>query len=354
MALTKAQQKIVSDAAYRLGIPRNFALGVVDKESAGRAFWTIRGQKLPSIRIEGHYFYRLLPKALRAKAVELGLASRKVGAVKNPKNMAARYDLLDKMAELDLDAAYKSISIGIGQVMGEHAVRLGYIGVPGSPPPSVQMFQAACASFDAQVMQFLSFIATDKACLKAAQDFDYKAFTRIYNGRNGVKNGYHTELEQYVLSYEGGYKQSHGYENRIKALGYEDVRAFQKAHGLTVDGLVGPITRSVLVKEEAEAKKAKNKPNVLAGAATGGAVITVAAGAAGENTEAVTDTIETVITAVEAAKPIIEPAASVVLPALAVLPKVLIVVGCLVMIGVAGWILWRVYKEHLNAKETDV
>lgn len=343
MALTKAQQQIVADAAYRLGIPRAFALGVVDKESAGRAFWSVKGVKLPSIRIEGHYFYKYLPKDKRADAVRLGLASPKAGVVKNPGTMSARYAMLDRMAEIDIEAAYKSISIGIGQVMGTWAQRLGY----NSVVYAVSMFQSACVSFDNQVLQFLSFIATDKQCLKAAQDYDFKTFARIYNGPNYKKNNYDTELAAYVLAYrDGDGRVSHDYTGRVVALGYKDVKDFQHQKGLVVDGLVGDITRGAIIEAEAAAKKAKDKGTNNAIVVGAGSATVVAGGAVAENPDAIMGTVETVKQAVDAVKPIVEPAVPVLLPIIASLPKVLVLLGCIAAIGVAGYIIWRVYQSY--------
>jgi lysozyme len=62
---------------------------------------------------------------------------------------------------------------------------------------------------------------------------------------------------------------------RLKALGHKEptavaaVLAFQKAHGLKVDGLVGPATRSTLIRAE-ETKRAGQSS--VAGGATGGVV----------------------------------------------------------------------------------
>ena len=330
MALTKDQQTTVRDAAYRLGIPAAFALGIVDKESAGRAFYKVNGQNLPSIRIEGHYVYRLLKnnKPLRDKAVKMGLANPKVGGLKNPSTIAARYTLLDRIiAVVGGEIAYQSISIGIGQVMGTHYKRLGYAS-------ATQMFQAATASFDGQVMQMLSFIATDKKCLKAVQDFAYKAFALIYNGPK-AKSSYWTELEEFVSFYNDGGSTVVKQPNktalaleRIKVLGFESIMQFQSARGLKVDGIVGPLTTAEIDEAEDERKKqaqapAKSAIKVVTGAAGAGATVIAA-----ENP----DLLSSVIPIVQVIAPFGGKA-------------VLLIAGAAIVVAVAV-IAWNVWKNR--------
>lgn len=303
MALTKAQQATVREQAERLGIPAEFALGIVDKESAGRAFYTVNGEKLPAIRIEGHYFWRLLGAGIkRDLAVSKGLAAKSAGKIKNPPTMAGRYAQLAQMEEIDREHAIQSISIGIGQVMGENYKRLGY-------SSAVAMLQAATDSFDNQVEQMLKFIATDNRLVVAANNYDYETFGRIYNGPNYKKNRYAEDLKAFVDKWlgfgsvqEGSNVPAVDYTARVKALGYANIKAFQTARGLAVDGIVGPITREAIVACEEEAKKRNNEAIVNAGKAAGGAVVVGAGTIAVENADSIGSAVETI----EAAKPAIE------------------------------------------------
>ena len=75
---------------------------------------------MPLIRWEGHYFYQRVPRGLRRRALEEGLAHPNAGGVKNPKSQQGRYDLLERAKRVDEAAALSSCSWGLGQVMGAH------------------------------------------------------------------------------------------------------------------------------------------------------------------------------------------------------------------------------------------
>lgn len=342
MALTKAQINVVSEQAFRLGISTPWALAVVDKESAGRAFYTVKGEKLPSIRIEGHYFWRLLgPGPKRDRAVREGLANRKAGVVKNPSTMAGRYAMLDRMTAIDVEVAYQSISIAIGQVMGENFKRIGY-------QSATAMFQAATASFDNQAAQMLSFIATDRKLVAAIQNHDYHTYARIYNGPNYKANNYHTDLKAFVEKWEaldGDYSGSRAaptidWASRIKVLGFSSVRAFQTSAGLTVDGIVGPITKEAILNAEAEYKKRNNAAIVTAGKAAGGAVIVGTGTIAAQNSDSIGSAVETI----EAVKPAIDTIQSVSSYGTTVV--IVVVVGIVLIAGFVAIKQWLKNRDH--------
>lgn len=346
MALTKAQQAVVTDKASRLDIPAAFALGIVDKESAGKAFYTVGTEKLPAIRIEGHYFWRLLGAgSKRDQAVAQGLAAKSSGVVKNPSTMAGRYIQLQQMEAIDRETASQSISIGIGQVMGEHYKRIGYTS-------AVAMLQAATASFDNQVAQFLSFIATDAKLLKAARDYDYVTFARIYNGRNYKQNRYDTELKAFVekwLGYGsievGANAPAVDYKARVNALGYDTVKAFQTAKGLASDGIAGPITREAIVAAEKAAKERNNKAIVNAGKTAAGAVVVGAGTVAVENADSIGNAVDTI----EAAKPAIEAIQTASNYGTTVI--IVVVVG---IVLVAGFIAVKQYFKNREVKNAGL
>lgn len=271
MALTADQQEIVKSLADRMNIPSAWALGVIDKESNGIVAYDVDGKKLPCIFIEGHYFYKYLgDTAKRAEAVAKGLASKarfgKPGGVKVPNRMKDRYAQLQRMIDIDEDAAYKSISIGVGQTMGAEYAAYGYT----SPK---QMFRDACKGFEVQVWQLLYDIKRIPARMRAIQNRDFKAFAKSYNGP-AAPASYWTDLERYVTGYERGAPVTSQAVNRIKKLGYKNVQDFQAARSIEADGIVGPITRAEITKAEAKQAKADFAPTkdaILKGA--GGAVI---------------------------------------------------------------------------------
>jgi N-acetylmuramidase/Putative peptidoglycan binding domain len=221
---------------------------VIAVESNGVIFAT--GTSLPVIRWEGHYFYRFLKGARRDQAVKASLASPTAGAVKNPSSQTARYDLLKRAAEIDKDAAYSSISMGVGQVMGSHWQALGFT----SP---FKMFDRCCSGFKGQVEVMLAFIKVN-SLVDEIQRRDWSAFARAYNGSNYAKNGYHTKLAAAYktaladprISSNNVVNTSKGSATTMLRLGSKGARVRELQQllvragiSVTVDGDFGPATR---------------------------------------------------------------------------------------------------------------
>jgi hypothetical protein len=278
----------------RAGVPLEWSLGISEVESAGRAFWNVDGKNLPAIRIEGHYFYRLLSGSKRATAVKLGLASPKVGGVKNPASYEARYAMLDQMRKIDNDAALMSISMGFGQVMGEHATKLGY-------PDVDDMWAEARSSLAGQAALMLGYITkVSPGCLKAILRGDADKVAELYNGKGWKKNDYGNKIRkavakwkralaaddtQYVAAYDNSKELAD-----IKALGFDSVEAFQRAYGLAADGIIGAITREAIGKAKAAKHTTAMSSATQVGGAVAGTATVVAVGA--EASDSITKTLE--------------------------------------------------------------
>lgn len=333
MALDKSQQAAIRTAAAYYSIPADFALGVIDKESAGRALYSVNGAQLPAIRIEGHYFYKRLNEKDKRIAIESGLAAKKAGAVKNPNTMSARYAMLERMVAINKEAAYESISIGIGQIMGAHYKSLGF-------KFASDMFEAA-KSFDGQVKQMFGFIAADPRLLKATQNHAYKTFAKIYNGP-AAKESYWIELEKFVVSWgnkrsadENPIPAQREWVQRIQALGFDTVMEFQQSRSIKVDGIIGKITREHVELAEQEVAKRKREPIEAAGR-IGGAAIAVGTAAVA------TDNPDTVINAVQYVEPVTN--AIVQLAPLGT-PIILAAAG-----AVAVWAVYKIVKYWIRSR----
>jgi hypothetical protein len=269
-------------------VPLEWALGLAEVESAGRAFWTVNGRPEPAIRPEGHYFDRLLHGADQKKARNLGLANPKAGAVKVPGNFEARYRMLEAMRAIDDTAALMSISMGVGQVMGAHYDRLGFDTVQ-------EMWQTARTSLAGQIELMLRFITTDRKIVAAIAANDYATVAKLYNGPNFRVNKYDAKIKKAVETWRAQGSKSYGApaqdfteeKQAIAKLGFPTVKAFQQAVGLNADGIIGPITRDA-IEEAAKIKvtKPRKEAGKLAGVA--GTVTTVAAVAT--QTQGVVDT----------------------------------------------------------------
>lgn len=176
---------IVAIAQARGWSPASLA-AVTEVESNGKAFALVDGRSEPLIRFEGHYFDRRLSGANRKRARAAGLASPKAGAVANPSSQSARWKLLARAIEIDAQAAFESVSWGVGQVMGSHWEWLGF--------GSVTELVALCRrDVGGQIELMARFI--DKSGLSGALGRrDWPAFARGYNGPAYKKNAYDTKM----------------------------------------------------------------------------------------------------------------------------------------------------------------
>ncbi|MBL1405028.1 MAG: DUF3380 domain-containing protein [Rhizobiales bacterium] len=253
-------------------------LAIISVESAGRVFAKVDGKLEPLIRFEGHYFYRLLPKAKRNIAVTQGLAHRRAGHIKNSRFQKSRWRFLNKCIALDRDSALQSTSWGVGQVMGSHWRWLGYASVDA-------MISDVRRGVGGQVELIIRFIK--KANLVRFLDAqDWAGFARSYNGAGYKQNKYDLKMAKAYKSYVGlvnennivnlGVKKTNRHafatlrlgdvgeavgalQSDLRSCGYllsvdgdfgpvtrRAVIAFQKLHGLDVDGIVGPRTYEVI------------------------------------------------------------------------------------------------------------
>ena len=235
--------EVVKREAAAYDLPYEVIAAIIDKESGGHALYN----GLPSIRIEGHYVYKLTTGAVREKLVQLGLASSKAGAVKNPRTMDARYAMLKRIAAIaGKEIAYRSCSVGMGQIMINHYVVMGY-------PSAVAMFSAACTE-DGQVQHIMKFISADPKLRAAVIARNYPVIARIYNGPKYKQNNYDADLKSLVRVYAGTPIQD-PYTKHIEDLGYPDVRTYQTANDLVVDGILGVNTRAAVDLDLKQARK---------------------------------------------------------------------------------------------------
>ncbi|WP_265518533.1 N-acetylmuramidase domain-containing protein [Nitratireductor luteus] len=178
--------RTIAEAAVEAGFEPAALLALVEVESAGRTHVLVDGRKEPLIRFEAHYFDRRLEDETRQRARDEGLASPRAGAVRNPPSQAARWALLERACRIDRNAAYESVSWGIGQVMGAHWSRLGYENVEA-------LVAAARSGVEGQLRLTLRYIAM-AGLANALKEKDWQAFARGYNGLGYARNGYHLKL----------------------------------------------------------------------------------------------------------------------------------------------------------------
>lgn len=168
------------------GIEPAVLLAIAEVESGGKASARINNRAEPIIRFEGHYFDRRLTGLKRVQARVAALADPRAGAIRNPSSQAERWKMLHRAAAIDHQAAYESVSWGLGQVMGGHWRWLGF----GSVDALVQECRESVAG---QVRLMLRYC--DKAGLMPAiRARNWAAFAKGYNGPAYAANRYDQKL----------------------------------------------------------------------------------------------------------------------------------------------------------------
>ena len=171
---SKTTLQAIKRNATLAGIHAALLATVFQVESAGVAGAIIRGEWRSTIRFEGHYFDKRLSPENRKAARAAGLASPVAGRIKNPASQQARYDLLDRAAAIDRNAAYESCSWGGPQIMGAHWKALGY--------KSVLEFVHACdTGIDGQVALLVRFLIAFKL-MSALKARNWASLAKGYNG----------------------------------------------------------------------------------------------------------------------------------------------------------------------------
>ncbi|MFJ7793279.1 N-acetylmuramidase domain-containing protein [Pseudomonas sp. NPDC096950] len=199
------QHSNLVNATVRLGVELAAIMAVNEVESQGSGFLD-NGK--PKILFERHIMYRQLgtPRApgddateLMAHADHLALAQPNLV---NPKaggyaGGTAEHQRLANARLIDDLCALESASWGAFQVMGYHAVRLGY--------PSVTDFTDRMARDENEQFEaFVRFIEADPALHKALKGKKWAAFAKAYNGPNYARNLYDTKLERAYQRHAAG------------------------------------------------------------------------------------------------------------------------------------------------------
>lgn len=175
-SIKKAYGPMLRKYAGQIGIPESVAAAILAIESSGNGF-AKDGRII--IRYEPHIFERYTGQKVPAKRG----------------GQSAEYANLARAIEVDRNAAYLSISMGIGQIMGFNHKIVGY----SSPE---KMFEAFSISIEPQIAAMFRFIANKKSILEAAREGDFARFAHGYNGPGYRANKYDTKMAAAQKAYE--------------------------------------------------------------------------------------------------------------------------------------------------------
>lgn len=170
-------------AALRLGVGLAKVRAVDEVESRGRGF---ADDGRPIILFEPHVFHK--QTAGRFDATHPDVSYPAWGTQPYPGSQKIRYGQLAQAMSLDLEAALKSASWGLFQIMGYNAGLCGFA--------DVSAFVRAMARDEAaQLAAFAAFLLRQPPMLGALKLGDWAGFARRYNGEGYAQHGYDQRLK---------------------------------------------------------------------------------------------------------------------------------------------------------------
>lgn len=187
----------IIDLATQFGAEPAALMAVLKTESGGKGFDT---QNRPKILFEGHIFYNLikgkpvlLQKVLAEQKNNICYASW--GARGKAYNLD-QYTRLEEAISFDKEAALKSASWGLGQIMGMNYKACGQATVEA-------MVTGMYFSEKKQFEMMLTFVKGNKTMYEALKSKQWATFAKAYNGPGYAQNKYDVKLQQVYESYQG-------------------------------------------------------------------------------------------------------------------------------------------------------
>lgn len=166
----------------QIGVGEDEIHALLDVESAGSGF---DKQGRPKMLFEPHVFWRELGSGVkRDKAAAMGLAYPKW----RRNYPADSYPRLIEAMKIDEEAALRSASWGLAQIMGFNALTVGYA-------TAKDMVLAFVEDEEAHLRAMVLFIIKT-GLADHLRMHNWKAFARGYNGVGFAKNGYDRKLAQ--------------------------------------------------------------------------------------------------------------------------------------------------------------
>lgn len=211
----------------RLSVKAAEIWAVLTVETLGCGFLPDRR---PQILFERHVFHRETSGAFDQSAPDLSNAT----AGGYGSRGAAQYDRLAKAVQLDRQAALRSTSWGIGQVMGFNAIAAGYTDVES-------MVKAMMSSEDEQLGAMLEWVTANQLD-RPLRNHDWPNFARAYNGPNYAINQYDVRLAAAYQRYSTGLLPD------LTVRAAQVYLTYLGLHPGPVDGTVGRLTRSALAQ----------------------------------------------------------------------------------------------------------
>lgn len=160
--------------AYNIELAALRAVMAVESRNSG-----YDSKRRPIILFEPHVFYRNLSGWQRDQAVRARLAYKSWGQQPYPSGSDAQYKRLAEAIKINEEAAFRCVSVGMGQVLGENYKAAGC-------KSAKEMFEQAKVSEVNQLKHIIGFIIS-KGLRDELNRHDWEGFARVYNGRGQVQ-----------------------------------------------------------------------------------------------------------------------------------------------------------------------
>jgi len=209
-----------------LGIGTAELLALLTVESGRVGFLSDRR---PVVLFERHHFHKFTKG--RFTDANPDISNPRTGGYKGGRN---EYSRIEKAAGLERNAALKSASWGVGQIMGFNHKMVGFEDVES-------MVAAMQESEDQQLLAVSRFLKANRLD-RALRKHDWVAVARAYNGRAYAKHKYDVRLAAAYQMFTAGLTQDVEVRRAqllLTYLGYAP---------RGVDGLHGKFSRSAVVK----------------------------------------------------------------------------------------------------------
>lgn len=174
-----------------IGVGEDPVHAVMDVEARGNGFDSLNR---PAMLFEPHVFDRELgPGAARDRARREGLAYRRWGEKRYPRES---YTRLHAAMDINREAALRSCSWGLGQIMGFNCGLVGF-------DTAEDMVAFIVDDEETQLELMIRFIRASgiddemrkwDALTRPTLGADCADFARVYNGSGYARHGYHTRL----------------------------------------------------------------------------------------------------------------------------------------------------------------
>ena len=165
----------------RIGVGEDEIHAVIDVETAGGGF---DSEGRIRMLFEPHVFWRELgPGPERDRAAAMGLAYQEWGERAYPRDS---YPRLHSAMDINEDAALRSCSWGLGQIMGFNCQLAGH-------QTARAMVEAFADDEEVHLEAMVAFIIS-AGLDDELRRHDWRGFARGYNGSGYAKHGYHTKL----------------------------------------------------------------------------------------------------------------------------------------------------------------